>query len=141
MNVDLAAGALTETSPIQVSEARGVTVPDSGETQFAAALATAGAWTYTLETNREGRADVNGMAKGQGDSEALTMSPPASQTVMVTLAGANNEPGANDEIGVTVTADDNNVIATGNVLANGSEQDTSGNLRISALVAGRPSAG
>ncbi|MCP4690051.1 MAG: hypothetical protein GY859_18510, partial [Desulfobacterales bacterium] len=71
-----------------MSEARGVTGPDNREVQFAAALASSGAWTDTLETSREGRADVIAMAECQRDSEALTMPSAASsaiQTVMVTL--------------------------------------------------------
>ncbi len=84
------------------------------------------------------------MAKGLNDSEAITISSAASsasQSVMVTLTGANNKPDANDDSGVTTTADEDNAIATGNVLANGSEQDASDNLSVSALVAGRPSDG
>ncbi|MCP4593973.1 MAG: hypothetical protein GY842_24845, partial [bacterium] len=92
----------------------------------------------TLETSREGRADVIAMAECQRDSEALTMPSAASsaiQTVMVTLTGANNEPGFNNDSGVVVTADEDNAIG------NSSEQDVSDNLSVSALVAGRLSAG
>ncbi len=79
-----------------------------------AQLAAAGAWTCTLETSREGRADVNAMAKGQ--SKAVTVSPvvgSTSQTIIVTFTDANDEPDATDDSGA---ASDNVGISTLDVL-------------------------
>ncbi len=75
------------------------------------------------------------MAKSQSVSEALTMTSAASSTsqaIVVTLAGANEEPDATDDSGGAVTADESNAITTGNVLANGREQDVSDGVSVLA---------
>ncbi|MCP4687644.1 MAG: hypothetical protein GY859_06310 [Desulfobacterales bacterium] len=62
--------------------------------------AVAGALTYALEASRESRVDVTAMGNGQSGGDALTETSAddsAGQPIVVPLAGANNEPCANDD--------------------------------------------
>ncbi len=56
-----------------MSKASGVADPDNSETQSVAVLAAAGAWTYTLETSREGQADVIVMAEGRNANDTVAI--------------------------------------------------------------------
>ncbi|MCP4693872.1 MAG: hypothetical protein GY859_37905 [Desulfobacterales bacterium] len=79
------------------------------------------------------------MANGPRGGDALTVTSAddfTSQTIVVPLAGANNEQDANCDSGGDVTADEDNAFSTDNILANGRERDASDNSSASALVAG-----
>ncbi|HVZ42274.1 MAG TPA: VCBS domain-containing protein [Ramlibacter sp.] len=131
-------GSVTEDGPITASgQVMGSDVDDGAVLGYAgggagsygslAVDATTGAWTYTLDN-----ANHQDLAQGQSFTETFTVtvtdehSASATQTVTITVNGTNDAPVAQDDSGTALAnGSGNGFDATGNVLANDTDVDTS----------------